>query len=183
MGLLMQPSHVLFMHDYMTMRLSLCEDPQLSEVESGSFWREPGGLKRYRDFVVFVFSIRLCPFAVVHQLCCTSISIVISRRVFRSLALAAFSRRAAAYHLHHARHAGRSFAMSATMRSTPPANPRTLALFDVDGTLTEARKAITPEMRTFMEGLSREISVGVVGGSDLVKQQEQLGADGETVVS
>jgi hypothetical protein len=37
---------------------------------------------------------------------------------------------------------------------------------------------VTPEIRTFMETLSKEISVGVVGGTDLVKQQEQLGEDG-----
>jgi hypothetical protein len=32
--------------------------------------------------------------------------------------------------------------------------------------------------RTFTETLSKEIPIGVVGGSDLVKQQEQLGEDG-----
>ncbi|KAG5180408.1 eukaryotic phosphomannomutase [Tribonema minus] len=56
-------------------------------------------------------------------------------------------------------------------------NPRILALFDVDGTLTEPRLAIVPEMRTFIARLRREITVGVVGGSDLKKQMEQLGRD------
>ncbi|GAX28761.1 phosphomannomutase [Fistulifera solaris] len=54
-------------------------------------------------------------------------------------------------------------------------NPRILALFDVDGTLTIPRGEITPEMMAFMKDLSKKITVGIVGGSDLPKQQEQLG--------
>jgi Eukaryotic phosphomannomutase len=71
----------------------------------------------------------------------------------------------------------KAFSTMAALKAVPK-NPRVIALFDVDGTLTEARKVVTPEMRTFMETLSKEISIGVVGGSDLVKQQEQLGEDG-----
>mmetsp|Transcript_6886 Transcript_6886/g.10392 ORF Transcript_6886/g.10392 Transcript_6886/m.10392 type:complete len:263 (-) Transcript_6886:186-974(-) len=57
-----------------------------------------------------------------------------------------------------------------------PENPRILALFDVDGTLTAARKEITNEMREFVMGpLKDTVVVGVVGGSDLAKQREQLG--------
>ncbi|CAI5719868.1 unnamed protein product [Hyaloperonospora brassicae] len=56
-------------------------------------------------------------------------------------------------------------------------NPRVLALFDVDGTLTAARKTATPEMLTRLEKLRERITIGVVGGSDLVKQKEQLGSD------
>ncbi len=58
---------------------------------------------------------------------------------------------------------------------TTPENPRIIALFDVDGTLTIPRGEITPEMRKFMEDLSKKITVGIVGGSDLPKQEEQLG--------
>lgn len=54
-------------------------------------------------------------------------------------------------------------------------NPRILALFDVDGTLTIPRGEVTPEMMAFMKQLSQKITVGIVGGSDLPKQQEQLG--------
>lgn len=57
-----------------------------------------------------------------------------------------------------------------------PENPRTIALFDVDGTLTVPRGEITPEMMEFMENLSKKITVAIVGGSDLPKQEEQLGA-------
>ena len=39
---------------------------------------------------------------------------------------------------------------------------RTLALFDIDGTLTPARKTISPEMRAFMQTLRGKITVGVV---------------------
>eukprot|EP00002_Diphylleia_rotans_P028813 TRINITY_DN5826_c0_g1_i1.p1 TRINITY_DN5826_c0_g1~~TRINITY_DN5826_c0_g1_i1.p1 ORF type:complete len:216 (+),score=61.71 TRINITY_DN5826_c0_g1_i1:59-706(+) len=52
-----------------------------------------------------------------------------------------------------------------------------LVLFDVDGTLTEARKTITPEMKAFLKELRNHVSIGVVGGSDLAKQKEQLGED------
>ncbi|KAG8043961.1 hypothetical protein GUJ93_ZPchr0458g22487 [Zizania palustris] len=50
-----------------------------------------------------------------------------------------------------------------------------LALFDVDGTLTAPRKAATPEMLQFVKELREHVTVGVVGGSDLVKISEQLG--------
>ncbi|KAL1524735.1 hypothetical protein AB1Y20_019618 [Prymnesium parvum] len=54
-------------------------------------------------------------------------------------------------------------------------NPRVLALFDVDGTLTEPRKTVSPETVAFLAALREKISIGVVGGSDLAKQKEQLG--------
>ena len=52
-----------------------------------------------------------------------------------------------------------------------------LVLFDVDGTLTLPRQAVDPVMKEFFSKTLRStgIKVGVVGGSDLVKQQEQLG--------
>ena len=92
-----------------------------------------------------------------------------------------------------------------------PENPRIIALFDVDGTLTIPRGGewylilddvmtvivnkkkhcstqlylsllfwhitveVTPEMMQFMKSLSEKITVGIVGGSDLPKQEEQLG--------
>jgi hypothetical protein len=56
-----------------------------------------------------------------------------------------------------------------------PENPRIIALFDVDGTLTIPRGEITHDMMDFMMALSQKITVGIVGGSDLPKQEEQLG--------
>lgn len=56
-----------------------------------------------------------------------------------------------------------------------PKNLRVLALFDVDGTLTEPRKTVSPETVAFLAELREKIAIGVVGGSDLVKQKEQLG--------
>ncbi|PKA53025.1 Phosphomannomutase [Apostasia shenzhenica] len=50
-----------------------------------------------------------------------------------------------------------------------------IALFDVDGTLTAPRKVITPRMLEFFQELWKAVTVGVVGGSDLVKITEQLG--------
>ncbi|GMP61539.1 hypothetical protein CsSME_00023967 [Camellia sinensis var. sinensis] len=54
--------------------------------------------------------------------------------------------------------------------------PGLIALFDVDGTLNTApRKAVTPDMLNFMKELRKVVTVGIVGGSDLVKISEQLG--------
>lgn len=60
-------------------------------------------------------------------------------------------------------------------KMSTPANPRIIALFDVDGTLTIPRGEVTEEMMAFMHRLSEKITVGIVGGSDLPKQEEQLG--------
>ena len=55
---------------------------------------------------------------------------------------------------------------------------KTLVLFDVDGTLTEPRQKITEMMNEFIfSKLTKYVDVGVLGGSDLVKQKEQLGED------
>lgn len=59
--------------------------------------------------------------------------------------------------------------------SSTPEKPRIIALFDVDGTLTIPRGEVTLDMMTFMKDLSKKITVGIVGGSDLPKQEEQLG--------
>ena len=52
---------------------------------------------------------------------------------------------------------------------------KVLVLFDVDGTLTAARAEATEEMKLFLTQLKTKVTVGIVGGSDLVKQQEQMG--------
>lgn len=52
---------------------------------------------------------------------------------------------------------------------------RVLVLFDVDGTLTAARKTIEQPMIEELHRLRKIVSVGTVGGSDLAKQMEQLG--------
>ena len=54
-------------------------------------------------------------------------------------------------------------------------NNRTIVLFDVDGTLTAPRGEATNEINEFIAKLRSKVVVGVVGGSDLVKQQEQMG--------
>lgn len=89
-------------------------------------------------------------------------------------------------------------------------NPRIIALFDVDGTLTPARKVprsllcllqltlraaadnqrtiertnaqdASPVMLARLQQLRKQITTGVVGGSDLVKQKEQLGETGACI--
>ena len=50
-----------------------------------------------------------------------------------------------------------------------------LVLFDVDGTLTPARQKVSEKMRNFLEKLKDKGDVGIVGGSDLKKQKEQMG--------
>jgi len=57
----------------------------------------------------------------------------------------------------------------------PRENPETLVLFDVDGTLTPARRFVTPDMVETLEKLRKKAVIGFVGGSDFVKQEEQLG--------
>ena len=56
-------------------------------------------------------------------------------------------------------------------------NARILVLFDVDGTLTEPRECAAAEMKSFLVALKEKVVMGIVGGSDLVKQQEQMGAN------
>lgn len=71
----------------------------------------------------------------------------------------------------------------------------TICLFDVDGTLTPARRvtlptpfrlpstihanasvqSVSPEMLQLLSQLRHKVAIGFVGGSDLAKQQEQLG--------
>jgi phosphomannomutase len=53
----------------------------------------------------------------------------------------------------------------------------TLLLFDVDGTVTESRQVISDEMKGFMTRLRKRYVVGLVGGSDFAKVQEQMGGD------
>lgn len=55
-----------------------------------------------------------------------------------------------------------------------------LVLFDVDGTLTPSRLVIKPDMKEFLLDLKKKVVIGIVGGSDLVKMQEQMGGDDVT---
>ncbi|KAI8874321.1 eukaryotic phosphomannomutase [Ramicandelaber brevisporus] len=57
------------------------------------------------------------------------------------------------------------------------AHPDTIVLFDVDGTLTPARRDVTPDVLAMLADLRKKAVIGFVGGSDLAKQEEQLGAD------
>ncbi|KAI9731055.1 MAG: Phosphomannomutase [Cirrosporium novae-zelandiae] len=69
----------------------------------------------------------------------------------------------------------------------PPLEDRpiknTICLFDVDGTLTPARRDVSPEMLQILSQLRHKCAIGFVGGSDLVKQQEQLGTSTINVTS
>jgi len=53
----------------------------------------------------------------------------------------------------------------------------TICLFDVDGTLTQARGVITESMKATMAALKEKCVVGIVGGSDFVKINEQLAGE------
>ncbi|KAL2003463.1 hypothetical protein VTN02DRAFT_3774 [Thermoascus thermophilus] len=59
----------------------------------------------------------------------------------------------------------------------------TICLFDVDGTLTPARRTVSPEMLSLLSQLRHKCAIGFVGGSDLAKQQEQLGTASISVTS
>ena len=56
---------------------------------------------------------------------------------------------------------------------------KTLVLFDVDGTLTESRKEIKQDMIDNLTSLKliTHLDIGIVGGSNLDKQKEQLGEE------
>lgn len=60
-------------------------------------------------------------------------------------------------------------------KSDDPRDRSLILLFDVDGTLTAARKKILPEMAQFLAETKKKVVMGIVGGSDLNKQLEQLG--------
>lgn len=54
-------------------------------------------------------------------------------------------------------------------------NRRILVLFDIDGTLTPSRLKASPEMLETLNDLRKKCVIGIVGGSDLPKQKDQLG--------
>lgn len=58
----------------------------------------------------------------------------------------------------------------------------TLILFDVDGTLTPARRTASKEVLDTLKALRKKAVIGFVGGSDLPKQMEQLGVNGANVI-
>ena len=58
------------------------------------------------------------------------------------------------------------------------AGKKIIALFDVDQTLSPARKSIQPEMVETLKAIeAKGVAVGIVSGSDLVKITEQLGEE------
>ena len=56
---------------------------------------------------------------------------------------------------------------------------KNLILFDVDGTLTQSRLQIEQPMIKMIEKLKNldGVDIGIVGGSNLSKQEEQLGKE------
>lgn len=56
-------------------------------------------------------------------------------------------------------------------------SPKVIVLFDVDGTLTMPRMKASDAMIQFLKELRSNVFIGMVGGSDLKKQKEQLGED------
>ena len=84
---------------------------------------------------------------------------------------------------------------SSTASKKQKMTKKILVLFDVDGTLTEPRAETTLEMKTFLDDLKNVVTVGIIGitinatdtwylcnyempgGSDLIKQQEQMGSN------
>jgi len=59
---------------------------------------------------------------------------------------------------------------------------RKLVLFDVDGTLTPARQTASLEMLELLKELRKKLTIGFVGGSDLVKITEQLSVTGNNII-
>ncbi|MEO2191584.1 MAG: phosphomannomutase [bacterium] len=65
----------------------------------------------------------------------------------------------------------------ATIPASERERGKVLVLFDVDGTLTPARKRISDAMLSTLAALRTKVVIGTVGGSDMDKQMEQLGSD------
>ncbi|KAH7328758.1 phosphomannomutase [Stachybotrys elegans] len=69
--------------------------------------------------------------------------------------------------------------MDAEVPQFPPLDARplqdTICLFDVDGPLTLPRLSATPETLETLRKLRQKCAIGFVGGSDLKKQEEQIG--------
>jgi len=61
-----------------------------------------------------------------------------------------------------------------TVQTQPTIRSPILLLFDVDGTLTPARLKVEPFMWQLLTEARTKLYLGIVGGSDLPKQQEQL---------
>ncbi|KAI9665085.1 MAG: Phosphomannomutase [Bathelium mastoideum] len=59
----------------------------------------------------------------------------------------------------------------------------TICLFDVDDTLSRPRRAASTSMLQLLSALRHKVAIGFVGGSNLVKQQEQLGTSAIDVTS
>lgn len=58
-----------------------------------------------------------------------------------------------------------------------------LCLFDVDGTLTMPRLQVEKEMTDYIDKLKEKVVIGIVGGSDFKKIEEQLNSgDGRSVL-
>lgn len=62
-------------------------------------------------------------------------------------------------------------------------HPKTICMFDVDGTLSLARQSAKPEMVQLLKDLRKECVTAFVGGSDLVKISEQLDSAGEKALN
>jgi len=77
--------------------------------------------------------------------------------------------------------------MAVTAAVYPPLEERpfkdTVLLFDVDDTLTKPRQLVKPEMLQLLSELRHKCAIGFVGGSNLVKQQEQLATPEVNVTS
>ncbi|KAH9860545.1 Phosphomannomutase 1 [Plenodomus biglobosus] len=77
--------------------------------------------------------------------------------------------------------------MAVTAAVYPPLEERpfkdTVLLFDVDDTLTKPRQLVKPEMLQILSELRHKCAIGFVGGSNLVKQQEQLATPDVNVTS
>ncbi|GAA5821479.1 hypothetical protein JCM10212_002123 [Sporobolomyces blumeae] len=56
-----------------------------------------------------------------------------------------------------------------------------ICLFDVDGTLTPARRTASAEILEVLKAVRQKAVIGFVGGSDLAKITEQLAINGQNI--
>lgn len=56
--------------------------------------------------------------------------------------------------------------------------PRVLSIGGEEPRQLTEPQTVSPEMLSLLQQLRKKVAIGFVGGSDLVKQQEQLGVGG-----
>eukprot|EP00866_Antonospora_locustae_P000081 jgi/Antlo1/81/1360 len=110
------------------------------------------------------------------KVCCKGLSFYVTRSFVPSVP--GFPQNYACFrHAHDANQLAGAKTFQKRHRADMDERPKTIFLFDVDGTLTRSRQKIEPKMKETLQRLKKVVYTAFVGGSDLQKQEEQIGDD------